>query len=413
MLTFRLVRSVVVVASTVAFLLPLAAASAGVAAIKPTNTIKAGNGPEAIAVDTQNATAWIADNAGDSVTEIAHDKVRATIPLGAVSPIDIAVDSRTGTVWVADGSSGSVTEISAKTGHVVRTVTLSQTDAVANAIAVDPVHGEVFVTEINLGDLVEFRESDPSAQHVANGGNTPLAVAADSSARTAWVTDEVGTVTEISYRRAHPTVLHTLHISGGTGAIAADATAGLIFVAEYTGNAVAIISAASRKVRTVKVGHSPGSLAVDPLHGDVWVANDGSSSISQIRESTRKVLATYPLGFSPSRVAVQPAAGVYAVDFTANAVRFLAARLRLSAPGSATFRTGRHGSLLITAAGFPAASVSLSGKLPAGLHWSASGAGGRVAGTPKRGTDGTYHVTLRASTTWGQRASRSLTIRVR
>ena len=217
MLTFRLVSRIVVIASAVACLLPVAPGNSALAAIKPTNTIKAGNGPEAIAVDTQNATAWIADNAGDSVTEIAHGKVRATIPLGTVSPIDIAVDSHTGTVWVADGSSGSVTELSAKTGHFIRTITLSQTDAVANAIAVDPVHGEVFVTEINLDNLVDFRESDPSAQHVAAGGNTPLAVAADTSARTAWVTDEAGTVTEISYRRALPAVLHTLHISGGTG----------------------------------------------------------------------------------------------------------------------------------------------------------------------------------------------------
>ncbi len=413
MLAFRLVRRVAVIASAVAFLLPVGPAGSALAGPRPTNTINAGNGPEAIAVDTQNATAWVADNAGDSVTEIAHGKVRATIPLGTVSPADIAVDSHTGTVWVADGSSGSVTEISAKTGHIVRTVTLSQADAVANGIAVDPVHGEVFVTEINLGSLVDFSESDPSAQHVANGGNTPLAVAADTSGRTAWVTDEAGTVTEISYRRTHPTVLHTLHISGGPGAIAADATAGLIFVAEYSGNAVAIISAASRKVRTVKVGHSPASLAADPLHGDVWVANDGSNSLSQIRESTHKVLATYPLGFSPARVAVQPSAGVYAVNFTANSVRFLAASLRLHAPRTASFRTGRHGSLVITAAGFPAASAGLSGRLPAGLHWSASGTGGRIAGTPGRGSEGTYHVTLRASTSWGQHESRNLTIRVR
>jgi DNA-binding beta-propeller fold protein YncE len=274
--------------------------------VRPAGVIKAGDGPEAIAVDTQNGTAWIADNEGDSVTEIAGGKVRATIPLGSVSPLDIAVDSRTGTVWVADGSSGSVTEISAKTGHVLATVALSQTSAVVNSIAVDPAHGQVFVTEINLGNLVEFSESHPASQHVVAGGNTPVAVAADSAARTAWVSDEAGTVTEVSYRGTLPTVLHTLDVSGGPGAIAADATAGLIFVAEYSANAVEIINATSRKVRTVKVGKAPGSLAADPLHGDVWVANTNSHSLSQIQESAHKVTATYPTGFSPAEVAVQP-----------------------------------------------------------------------------------------------------------
>jgi DNA-binding beta-propeller fold protein YncE len=410
---FRPIRHCAAVLPVAALLLAAAPAGPALAAVRPAGVIKAGDGPEAIAVDTQNGTAWIADNEGDSVTEIAGGKVRATIPLGSVSPLDIAVDSRTGTVWVADGSSGSVTEISAKTGHVLATVVLSQTDAVVNSIAVDPTHGEVFVTEINLGNLVEFSESHPASQHVVAGGNTPVAVAADPAVRTAWVSDEAGTVTEVSYTGTTPTVLHTLSVSGGPGAITADATAGLIFVAEYSGNSVAIITAASRKVRTVKVGKAPGSLAADPLHGDVWVANDNSDSLSQIQESAHKVTATYPLGFSPAKVAVQPGAGVYAANFPANSVTFLPAGLRLLAPRSATFRTGRHGSVLITAAGFPAASVSLSGKLPAGLRWSHSGPSGHIAGTPKRGTKGTYHLTLRSATSWGRHVSRRLTITVR
>jgi len=240
----------------------------------------------------------------------------------------------------------------------------------------------------------------------------PLAVAADSAARTAWVTDQVGTVTEDSYTATGLKALHTLHVSGGPGAITADATTGLIFVAEFSGNAVAIINAASRKLRTVKVGRSPGSLAADPLHGDVWVANDKSNSLSQIQESARRVTATYPLGFSPERVAVQPGAGVYAVNFGASSVTFLSAGLRIRVASSANFRTGRHGSVLISAIGFPASSLTLSGKLPAGLRWSGRGPGGRISGTPKRGTEGTYHLTLRASTSWGRHATKRLTLKV-
>jgi DNA-binding beta-propeller fold protein YncE len=226
------------------------------------------------------------------------------------------------------------------------------------------------------------------------------------------VTDEAGTVTEASYTATGLKVIHTLHVGGGPGAITADATTGLVFVAENSGDAVAIISAASRKVRTVKVGKAPGSLAADPLHGDVWVADDNSDSLSQIQESTRRVTASYPLGFSPAKVAVQPGAGVYAANYLANSVTFLGAGLRIRAARSATFRTGRPGSVLITAIGFPAPSLALSGRLPAGLRWSDHGPDGRISGTPKRGTDGTYHLTLRASTSWGRHATKRLTLRI-
>jgi DNA-binding beta-propeller fold protein YncE len=412
----RLIRGVAAVLPAAALVLAaappgsaLAAPGSALAAAHPAG-IKTAEGPEAIAADTENGTTWVADNEGESVTEIAGGKVRATISLGTSMPLDIAVDSRTGTVWVADGEGGSVTEISAATGHILHTITLSQADAVANGIAVDPVHGKVFVTELDLGNLVEFSESHPTSQHVVAAGNTPLRVAVDSTARTAWVTDQAATVTEVSYSGTQPKVIGTLPISGG--GITADSTTGLIFVAEYNAGAVAIINASTRKFRTVKVGPDPAGLAADPAHGDVWVA-DGSDRLSQIRESTGKVAATYPVGFSSASVAVQPGAGVFAADFLANSVTFLAAGVRVIAPRSATFRTGRHGAVVVRATGFPAASVRVSGRLPAGLRWSASGANGRIAGTPARRTEGTYHLVLRASTSWGLTASRRLTLKVR
>jgi DNA-binding beta-propeller fold protein YncE len=410
--TSRLIGRVAAVVPVAGLLLLALPAATALAAVRPAGVIKVGTGPEAVAVDTENGTAWVANNEGENVTEIAGGKVRTTIPLGSIEPLDIAVDSRHGTVWVADGESGSVTEISARTGHVLRTIMLAQTDPAVNSIAVDPVHGEVFVTEINLGNLVEFSESHPASQHVTAGGSNPLAVTADTADSTAWVSDEGGTVTEAAYTSTQLKVTHTLHLSGGAGAIAADSGTGLIFVAEYSARSVAIVSAATRQVHTVKVGDEPGSLAADPVHGDVWVSNAGSDSLSQIRESTRKVVGTYPLSFSPGKLAVQPNTGVYVTNFLDNSVTLLAAALRLSAPRSVSLRAGHRGTVLVSATGFPAASVTLSGKLPAGLRWSASGPHGRISGTPARGSAGTYDLTLRATTNWGRSVSKRLTIKV-
>jgi DNA-binding beta-propeller fold protein YncE len=390
----------------------VAAAPAAQAAPRPADIIELGGAPQALAVDTATGSVWVAVNeiSSQDITEIVGGKVRATIPLGSVTPLDIAVDAHTGTVWVADGGFGTVTEISAKTATVLRTITLQQANADDSSIAVDPEHGEVFVTEISLDDLVEFSESDPDTQYVTSGGNTPLAIAVYPAQRTAWVTDGVGDVTEVSYTGTRPKDIYTLKLRGGPGNITADAATGRIFVSQFSSNAVAIINAASRKVSTVKVGEAPGALNVDPLHGDVWVAT--ANGLSEFPETAHRVSATYPLGFSPSGVAAVPNAGVYAANFRASNVLFLPAGLRLHAPRSVSFRTGRHGLVLITASGFPATSVSLSGRLPTGLRWATSGPNGRIAGTPRSGTQGTYHLTVQASTIWRRHLSHRLTITI-
>jgi DNA-binding beta-propeller fold protein YncE len=411
MVTPGLMQRAAAAVPVVAFVLASAPAVAATAATRPASVIKVGARPGAIGIDTANGTAWVISGADGNVAEIADGRVVATIPVDAVNPADVAVDSRTGTVWVADGSTGAVTEISAADGQVLQTIMLTQADAFPSAIAVDPAHGEVFVTESTPGNLVEFSESDPTSQQVVAAGDVPLALAVDPLARTVWVTDQDDTAAEFSYSSALKSVA-TLPLGDEAVAIAIDPAAGLVFLPQFNDGTVMIVNLAGRTLHTVKVGDQPASVAVDPLHGDVWVSNFGSDYISQIAESSGKVTASYPLGYTPGSLAVQPGAGVYVSNFLGGSVTFLQSVLRLKAPRSAAFRAGRRGSVDVTATGFPAASISLSGRLPAGLHWSASGPHGRIAGTPKRGTEGTYHLILRAGTSWGRHVSKRLTIKV-
>ncbi len=48
--------------------------------------------------------------------------------------------------------------------------------------------------------------------------------------------------------------------------------------------------------------------------------------------------------------------------------------------------------------------------LPAGLHWTAKGSHGLISGVPKAGHGGAYPLTIVATTAWGQRATRTITL---
>ena len=76
-------------------------------------------------------------------------------------------------------------------------------------------------------------------------------------------------------------------------------------------------------VATVTVGSGPADLAYDSARGEVFVANDGSDTVSVISDSTNTVVATVPLpaGSSPFGAAYDPAKGeVFVTNIHANTV---------------------------------------------------------------------------------------------
>jgi beta-glucosidase len=80
---------------------------------------------------------------------------------------------------------------------------------------------------------------------------------------------------------------------------------------------------------------------------------------------------------------------------------------------SAAMRVGTAGSVGITTAGFPAASLTETGRLPFGVSFTDNGDGtATLAGTPAAGTAGSYPVTLTASNGLPTTASQRLTITV-
>ena len=85
----------------------------------------------------------------------------------------------------------------------------------------------------------------------------------------------------------------------------------------------------------------------------------------------------------------------------------------ITSSSTATFTTGTAGSFTVNTFGFPVASLSKTGALPAGLSFVDNGNDtATISGTPSASTGGTYHLTLQAANGIGAAATQALTLTV-
>jgi len=81
-----------------------------------------------------------------------------------------------------------------------------------------------------------------------------------------------------------------------------------VYVANNGSNSVSVIDAAGNAVvATIPVGNVPYGIAVDPSGTRVYVANNGSNSVSVIDAASNAVVATIPVGDGPVGVVVDQA----------------------------------------------------------------------------------------------------------
>src|SRR5207245_6543864 len=72
------------------------------------------------------------------------------------------------------------------------------------------------------------------------------------------------------------------------------------FVANPDSHTVSVISDATNTVvATIPVGSSPTGVAYDTGKGEVFVTNEGSDNVSVISDATNAVVATIPVGAYP------------------------------------------------------------------------------------------------------------------
>jgi hypothetical protein len=199
--------------------------------------------------------------------------------------------------------------------------------------------------------------------------------------------------TETSAGGQHDTLRHFQHATGQAPGITS--AAGTTFMTGEPG---------SFTVTTTGAGTPSLSESGALPHGVTFTDNhDGTATLAGTPAPGTG--GTYPVTITASN-GVTPAA---TQTFTIS-VRQPPA---ITSASSATFTVGQLGMFAVTATGAPAAALSESGALPAGVSFTDNGDGtGTLTGTPAVGTGGTYPITIKASNGVLPDAAQSFTLTV-
>ena len=227
-----------------------------------------------------------------------------TIPVGPW-PAGVAIEPGTGLVLVTNRDGDSLSVIDPQTRQVTQTLPVPSQPI---GVAAEPVGGRIYVANQGAAFV--------SAVDLASGGafagvNTewpPFGVAVDAERRV-WVTVESGRLLLVD-----PTggsLLAEVAVGGNPRGVAWNDTDGLLYVANQGSDTVSVVSPdGPAVVATIDVGPNPSGVAVDASDGTVWVTNVLGDSVSVIDPGDLAVVATVPVGINPSAVAVDPEAGV-------------------------------------------------------------------------------------------------------
>ena len=342
--------------------------------------------PLHLAVDPATDTIYASASSGLSVIDGATSKT-STVPIASDSG-PVAVDPATNMVYSAvrlTGNAPGVAVIDGATNSISPTIALPSATGVVSSLAVDAATGTIYAGTSGgtLYAIDGATDAVTSVQLDAHGNISGLAI--DSGSVYA-VDDTTNTVDVVGAS----TLAVTTTITGcpyHVVAAAADPAASAVFVTSYgiaspsPADSTCVIDAATN---TVAETFPRGGMAVaaDPVTGAAYIAAwNPLTDIWIATPSATDELSPMVYGFAESELG----------------------------SATATFAVGLKSSFPLSISALPAATVTETGALPAGVTMSSSGV---FSGTPEAGTVGTYPITVTASNGVSPDSSVSLTIDV-
>ena len=228
----------------------------------PAWVAQTGASPVAIAVDTGTGDAYIANEAGNSVTVVSPTgSVVGTVSVGA-RPVALAYDTANGHMLVANSAGNSVTDIDGTT--VVGTVSVG---AVPIALQYDPATTNVYVANQGSSSVTVITPADIVATTIG-GLTTPTALTYNPINVTVWAADSgASTAVEFTPTIATPT------LAAGAGPWALLPSAGNVYATENGAGAVEAISATNGQpfpTLALTPCTNPTQLAYSAASGDIY-----------------------------------------------------------------------------------------------------------------------------------------------
>ena len=317
-------------------------------AANATRVAFAGATPVSVGVNPVTGKAYIANQAGNSVTVIdeANNTTSSVSSLGG--PVAVAVDPVLNKIYVANSLSYSVTAIDGATNAT----TSVRVGASPVAIAVNPVTNMVYVA--NQGTLAKtYQDSSVSVINGANnlvtntipfggaGASVPLvAIAVDPYINQVYVVNQGTAVNDYGdgglfmFSGADPSGYDStlppfpfgplgLFPSLQPYAVAVgpfDPLTGfkLVYVANKASSTVDVWGWDGTPEGSVQVGTNPNAIAVNPATGNVYTANSGGNSVTEITESID--MSSGLLLFTPTQINTGAVPYALAIDPTTNKI---------------------------------------------------------------------------------------------
>ncbi len=259
-------------------------------------TVPVGDGPEAVAVNSDNTRAYVANSLADtvSVINVASNSVVDTITVGD-NPQGVAVSPSGFWVYVANNEDGNVSVIDTNSNTVVDTIAvglgplravvsgggdrLYVTNAGDNNVSVVDTATNLEITTIPVGTSPAGLDVTPdrSRLYVANT-NEPLGGGL------------FGTVSVIN--TGTNSVVKTINLEGAE-AVAVTPDGDHVYVSRRFPSGVSLIDTATNTVTgSVTAGLIPRGLAITPDGNRVYVANSVGNSVTVIDTGTNTVVDT-------------------------------------------------------------------------------------------------------------------------
>jgi DNA-binding beta-propeller fold protein YncE len=306
--------------------------------------VKVGDDPSPVAFDPVNSTFWVGNLQSGTISVIRESTGKVVASVSAGLPSAIAFDPVDKVMDVVDAKDDEVLAISASTYQVRDAITIghvygdgspgSSSFSVAgnpspDGIAVDPVNGEVFVSDGQyFDDSVYVLSGSLGVWYKTltvgptEDGSTSGNIAVDAATNTVYVAI-IPVYTPLEGEIAGLTV-----INGATNAVegtirtpivfdemgpAVDPAVGRLFVGMGNGEDVLVISTRTGKIvgKIRTPAAVPGALAFDAPSAAVFSADDPVLDVSAV--SDKLAASVYDLGSLAGGIAVDPATGTVVV----------------------------------------------------------------------------------------------------
>ncbi len=222
----------------------------------------------------------------------------ASLPVGA-EPKGVVYDATHHRVYVANYGSANVSVIDASTGRVIASI---PTHEYAWQLAYDPVNERLYVANDFTNRLTVIdTQTDSVVGALYAGCAFTVGVVFDPLNGLLYIECDLDSEVAV----ASPATGHVFKHIGvphgtGNGGIALDRSNGDLYVANYFGDTVTVISGATnRVVALVTVGPQPDGTLYDPLSGLVYVSLFASSAVALLDPATDRTVGSVDVGSTP------------------------------------------------------------------------------------------------------------------